>query len=249
MTEAPFHGWIGRSVPRREDPPLLRGEGRYSADAEPPETLHLAIRRAGIPHGSGLAVDLAPALAMPGVAGAWRAGELGLADDFMPDATPQPPPIRRPIIASGAVRFEGDAVAVVAAETEYQAHDAVDAIGVDLAEAAPARDPIGVQRFTAGDPATAFAGAPVTVRERLRMGRICGAAIEPRAVLAEWREAEQQVWVRATTGGVHVLRDALCHCLGLERNQVVVVSDDVGGSFGAKNNPYPEYIVAAAVSR
>jgi carbon-monoxide dehydrogenase large subunit len=249
VSEATPESWIGRSIRRREDPPLLRGQGRYSADPDPPGTLHLAIRRAGIPHGTGLAVDLAPALAMPGVAGAWRSGELGLADDFMPDAGPQPPPIRRPILAAGTVRFEGDAVAAVAAETEYQAHDAVDAIGVELKEAAPTPDAIGVQRFEVGDPAAAFAGAPVTVRERLAMGRICGAAIEPRAVLADWREGEQQLWIRASIGGVHVLRDTLCRCLGLERNQVVVISEDVGGSFGAKNHPYPEYLVAAAVSR
>ena len=249
MTEVISEGWIGRSVRRREDPPLLRGQGRYSADPDPPGTLHLAIRRAGFPHGSGLSHRPRPSLAMPGVAGAWRAGELGLADDFMPDASPQPPPIRRPVLAAGAVRFEGDAVAAVAAETEYQAQDAVDAIGVELTEAPRAADAIGVQRFEIGDPAAAFAGAPITVHERLRMARICGAAIEPRAVLAEWREAEQQLWIRASIGGVHVLRDALCRCLGLERNQVVVISEDVGGSFGAKNHPYPEYVVAAAVSR
>ena len=81
------------------------------------------------------------------------------------------------------------------------------------------------------------------------MARICGAAMEPRAVLADWHEAEQQLWIRASIGGVHVLRDALCQCLGLERNQVVVVSEDVGGSFGAKNHPYPEYFIAAAVTR
>jgi len=116
-------------------------------------------------------------------------------------------------------------------------------------DAAPAPDSIGAQRFAIGDAGEAFAGTPITVRERLRMGRICGAAIEPRAVLAEWREVEQQLWIRASVGGVHVLREALCHCLGLERRQVVAISEDVGGSFGAKNHPYPEYFIAAAASR
>ena len=241
--------WIGRSLRRREDPPLLRGEGRYSADPTPPGTLHLVIRRAGMPHGTGLKVDLAAALAMPGVAGAWRAGELDLADDFMPDVSPQPPPIRRPVIAFDGVRFEGDAVAALAAESEYQAQDAADAIGVDLSEAAPAADALGKSRFESGNAVAAFEGAPVTVRQQLRMARICGAAMEPRAALAEWKEDEQRLWIRASVGGVHVLRDALCKCLGLERDQVVAISEDVGGSFGAKNHPYPEYVVAAAVSR
>jgi aerobic carbon-monoxide dehydrogenase large subunit len=242
-------GWIGQSIRRREDPPLITGRGRYAADPNPPRTVHLAVRRAGLPNGTGLAVDLAAALAMPGVVGAWRAGELGLADDFMPDPGPQPLPIRRPILARETVRFEGDAVAVVAAETEYQAHDAVDAIGVELRNSAPAPDPTGQQRFQAGDVAAAFESAPVSVRERLRMARICGAAIEPRAVLADWHEDEQRLWIRASVGGVHVLREALHACLGLKRGQVVAVAEDVGGSFGAKNHPYPEYVMAAAVSR
>jgi len=63
--------WIGQSVRRREDPPLITGRGRYAADPNPAETVHLAIRRAGVPHGAGLTVDLAATLAMPGVVGAW----------------------------------------------------------------------------------------------------------------------------------------------------------------------------------
>jgi len=120
--------WIGQSIRRREDPPLIQGQGRYSADSNPPGTVHLAIRRAGVPRGDGLTVDVSEALRMPGVVGAWAAGQIGLADDFMPDPTPKPLPVRRPILARDEVRFEGDAVAVVAAETEYQANDAVERI-------------------------------------------------------------------------------------------------------------------------
>ena len=242
--------WIGRSVRRREDPPLLRGEGRYSADPNPPGTLHLAIRRAGVPHAQALRVDVSAALSMPGVAGAWKAGELGLADDFMPDPNPQQPPrFRRPVIAFDSVRFEGDAVAAVAADDQYLAQDAVDAISVEFDVAAAQPDATGTQRIEGGEGEGAIEGAPVLVRQRLRMARIAGAAMEPRAVMADWREAEQQLWIRATIGGVHVLRDALCRTLGLGRDQVVVISEDVGGSFGAKNHPYPEYFLAAAVSR
>jgi aerobic carbon-monoxide dehydrogenase large subunit len=240
--------WIGRSPRRREDPPLIRGEGRYSADANPPGTLHLAIRRAGLPHATGLRVELETARSMPGVAGAWKAGELGLADDFMPDAG-QPPPIRRPVVAFDTVRFEGDAVAVVAAETEYQAQDAADVLVVDMDAARPIPERTGSQRFDSGGAAAAFDGVHVTVKHRLKMARVCGAAVEPRAVLAEWHDEAKTLTIRASVGGVHVLRDALCRCLGLERHQVIAISEDVGGSFGAKNHPYPEYVIAAAVSR
>lgn len=242
--------WIGRSVRRREDPPLVRGEGRYTADPNPPGTVHLAIRLAGVPRATGLRVDLSAAARMPGVVGAWKAGELGLADDHMPDADPRnPPPIRRPVLAFDEVRFQGDAIAAVAAETEYQAHDALDAVAVDFEDAPPITAPIGTPRVDSGGGAEAFEGAPVVVRERLRMARVAGAAVEPRAALADWREAEQQLWLRATIGHVHGVRDAICRTLGLERDQVVVISEDVGGSFGAKNSAYPEYVVAAAVSR
>ena len=242
--------WIGRSVRRREDPPLVRGEGRFSADPDPPGTLHLAVRLAGVPHATGVRVDLSAAAGMPGVAGAWKAGELGLADGYMPDANPeQPPPIRRPVLAFAEVRFQGDILAAVAAETEYQAYDALEAIVVELDDAAPVSDHLGTPRVDSGGAAEAFEGAPVVVRERLRMARVAGAAMEPRAAIAEWREPEQQLWLRATIGGTHGLRDTVCRTLGLARDQVVVISEDVGGSFGAKNSPYPEYVIAAAASR
>ncbi|HEX7265398.1 MAG TPA: xanthine dehydrogenase family protein molybdopterin-binding subunit [Candidatus Dormibacteraeota bacterium] len=242
-------GWIGRSLRRREDPPLIQGQGRYAADNHPPRTVHIAIRRAGVPRAGGLVVDVSAASAMPGVIGAWSAGQIGLADDFMPDPTPQPLPIRRPVLARGEVRFEGDAVAVVAAETDYQAHDAVDAIEVELRPMEETAAPLTPQTFRIGDVTQALDHAPVRVRERLRMARILGAAMEPRAAFAEWDEAQQILVIRASVGGVFVLRDAIARCLGLERSQVVALAEDVGGSFGAKNHPYPEYIMAAAISR
>ena len=242
--------WIGRAVRRREDPPLIRGQGRYAGDHNPPGTLHLAIRRAGVSRGKGLKVDVSAARAMPGVAGAWKFGELGLADDYMPDPNPQQPlQVRRPLLARDEVRFEGDAVAAVAAETEYAAHDAADAVEVDLEDVAETAAGLPAQSFAKGDPSVALDGAPVRVRQRLRMGRIEGAALEPRAAFAEWNDQEQRLYVRASVGGVHVLRDVLARCLGLERSQVVALAEDVGGSFGAKNHPYPEYVIAAAVAR
>ncbi|HYL07836.1 MAG TPA: xanthine dehydrogenase family protein molybdopterin-binding subunit [Candidatus Udaeobacter sp.] len=242
--------WIGRPMRRREDPPLIQGRGSYAADHKPPGTLHLAIRRAGVPRGVSLKVDVTPARALPGVAGAWKFGELGLADDYMPDPNPQQPlPVRRPILAKDEVRFEGDAVAVVAAETEYQAWDAVDAIEVDLEPAESSAPAPPAQSFAKGDAAAAIASAPMRVWQRLKMARVAGAAMEPRAAFAEWKEDEQKLYIRASVGGVHVLRDALGRCLGLERGQVVALAEDVGGSFGAKNHPYPEYVMAAAISR
>jgi carbon-monoxide dehydrogenase large subunit len=241
--------WIGRRLRRREDPPLLTGQGHFSADRSPLDLVHLAIRRAGVVRAEALTVDLAPALAMPGVLGAWKAGELGLADDFMPDAGPNPPARRRPLLAFDTVHYEGDAVAAIVAETEYQAHDAAAAVGVDFRALGPDREETGRQTLGYGDLEEAFARAPVHVTEHLSMARICGGAMEPRSVLAEWDESEQCLLVRASVGSVYMLRDTLAACLGLDPGQIVALAEDVGGSFGAKNSPYPEYVIAAAASR
>jgi carbon-monoxide dehydrogenase large subunit len=240
--------WIGEPVRRVEDPPLLRGQGVYAADPRPPGLAWIAIRRAGVPRARGLRVELAAARSLPGVLGAWRAGDLDLADDHMPDPAPLEPPVRRPLLARDEVRYEGDAVAVVAAESDYLAHDALDAVDVDFDEVGGGWPPASRAECGFGDAAAAFAEG-VVVREELKMARICGAALEPRAVTAEWDDAEQRLTVRATVGWVHSLRDTLASCLGLRKEQVVVLTEDVGGSFGAKNHPFPEYVLAAAVSR
>ena len=110
----------------------MRGHGCYAADPAPAGTVHLAIRRAGVAAGEGLRVDVAPALSAPGVVGAWAAGQLGLADERMPPSPGRPEgAIDQPVLAAGSTRFEGEAVAVVAAESEYQAQDALDLVEVD----------------------------------------------------------------------------------------------------------------------
>ncbi len=241
--------WIGRPLRRLEDPPLITGRGRYAADPAPAGLVHLAFRRALAPRASGLRVDLREALGRPGVVGAWKAGELGLADDHMPDTPPFTAPIRRPLLSIGEVRHEGESVAVLAAESEYQAQDAVDAIEVDFDELAADSTAVDSKSFGYGDVDAAFEDAPVSFQQSLRMAGVCGAAMEPRAVLAEWDGAGGRLFIRATVGWVQGLRDTVAACLGLEPSQVVATTDDVGGSFGAKNWPYPEYVIAAAISR
>lgn len=244
-----MESWIGKALRRREDAPLLTGQGRYAADPAPPGLVHIAFARAGLPGGAGLRVDVSQALALPGVLGAWRAGELGLADDHMPDSGPPSPPARRPVLASDAVGYEGEAVAVVAAESAYQAADAAEMVLVDIDPGPPPAPTTVDTTHGFGDAAAAFDGAPVTARDRLSMARIAGAAMEPRACLATWDEAAGRLEIRATVGWTFGLRDTIAACMGLDKEQVVAITEDVGGSFGAKNQPYPEYIAAAAVSR
>lgn len=239
--------YIGRPLARREDLPLITGRGSFVADGQRRGLVHLAFRRAGVPGGDSLRVDLAAAKSMPGVVGAWTATDLGLADPFMPHLGADPPE-RRPVLASGRVRFDGEAVAVVAAESEYQAADAAEAILVDMDEAVLEKPEVAT-RDGFGDVAAAFEHAPVTVRGRVAMAQISGGAIEPRACLAEWFPEERRLEIRATVGWVHGLRAAVAGCLGLSPEQVIALAENVGGTYGAKNHPYPEYIVAAALAR
>src|SRR5919201_1776737 len=194
--------WIGQSVKRREDLPLITGRGRYAADGRRPDLVHLAFRRAGVPEATGLRVDLKAALEMPGVLGAWKEGELGFADEHMPD-TGMSPPVRRPLLASDRIRYEGEAVAVVAAESAYQAADAIEAIAVEYDEPANRDRPAVETRHDYGDAAAAFEGAPVVVHGRIALAQITGGAIEPRACLAEWNPDEERLVIRATVGWVH----------------------------------------------
>jgi carbon-monoxide dehydrogenase large subunit len=242
--------WIGRRMRRREDPRLVTGRGRYASDYRPEGLAYMAVVRAGAPRGRVARLDLEAARAMPGVIGAWTAADLGLARGTMPEGAPLPDGARpRPVLAADAVCYAGDALAVLAAETEYQVHDAAATAFVELEPLDPEPAPAGMVRARLGDVDGAFGGAAVAVRERLKMGKICGAALEPRAVTAEWDEASGTLTIRASVGWVHGLRDAVAACLGLDPDHVVALVEDVGGSFGAKNSPYPEYILAAAIAR
>jgi aerobic carbon-monoxide dehydrogenase large subunit len=117
-----------RAPLRREDPPLLTGAAVYSDDLVPPGALHAVFVRAPLAHGRILSIDPAPAAAMPGVAGVFSAADLDLPPMPAGDA---PDAMARPVLASGTVRFLGEAVAVVVAASRAQALDAAEAVEVD----------------------------------------------------------------------------------------------------------------------
>src|SRR5438105_15159261 len=125
--------WIGRAMRRREDPRLITGHGRYAADNRPEGLVRMAVVRAGMPRARVVQVELEAARAMPGVIGVWTAADLGLARETMPEGIPVPDGLPgRPVLAAGRVQYAGDGLAVVAAETEYEARDAAEAVFVEL---------------------------------------------------------------------------------------------------------------------
>src|SRR3954447_21905671 len=168
-------GGIGRSVRRLEDAPLLRGEGRFAADLRFADALHMRVVRSPIASGAIREIDIADALASPGVAAIWTGRDVAEIPpiDFRMTRVPGLGPYRQPILARDMVRYVGEPIAVVFADDPYRAEDAAELVFADFDETAPvlrATDPPGefapglptepaVIRKEYGDLASAFAGA------------------------------------------------------------------------------------------
>ena len=249
-------------VPRREDPPLVTGGALYSADLVPPGTLHAVFVRAPLAHGRILGIDPAPAAGWPGVAGVFCAADLELPP--MP-AGGAPAAMARPVLAAGTVRFLGEAVAVVVAETRAQAMDAAEAVEVDYEPLEVVTDPraalaADAPRLFEGsgnlakerrwpEPSRALEGAEVVVRGRFVNQRVAAAPIEPNAAVAVPEPERDGVTLYAPSQAPFWTRDTVAEVLGLRPEQVRVVVPAVGGAFGARIHTYPEQVAVAALAR
>ena len=259
---------IGQPVHRKEDPVLLRGEGRYSDDLNLPGQAYAVVVRSTYAHGILRGVDRAAAQDMPGVLAVLVAEDLragGIAP--MPassgknrdgTATARPPQMA---LAEGKVRYVGDPVAVVVAETAAQARDAADAVTLDVdplpavTDARAAAEPGAslvhddvpgnlVMDYHHGDAAAvaaAFARAAHVTRRTIRNTRIVVGAMEPRSALAEHDAGTGRYTLRLGCQGVFGMRASLKDVLGVSVEQVRVLTGNVGGSFGMKASVYPEY--------
>ena len=254
---------IGRPARRREDPRLITGRGRYSGDIRLDGLVHLAVARSPLPHARITSIDLAPAQAVPGVVAAWTAADLPETAREFADWVPRGMKTRaRPVLAAEEVNHVGDPVAVVVASDVYTARDAADAVFADLdplpavgtvdaalADGAPlvhddlGSNVMGSSKRAYGDIEAAFAGDSIAIRERFKLARICGAAMEPRAVTATFDGKKLTVWT--STQHTYGVRDRLNEMLGLEKERVEVLAEDVGGGFGPKATSYPEEILVA----
>ena len=242
---------IGAPVPRREDFRFLTGTGEYVDDLSRPGMLHGAVLRSPEPRGRIRGIDAGEALRMAGVAAVLTArdvaGRLGNVPVTPIRLCPLPElePFAQPAIAGDAVRFVGEPVALVLAESRALAEDAAAAIALDiepvgdapLFDAAP--DGIAIAyRATKGDAARAFADAPYTRRESLSVGRHSAAPMEPRGLLAEWDGA--RLTVSGAAKASFAVRRALAGQLGLVEDAIAMVENDVGGGFGLRGEGFPE---------
>jgi carbon-monoxide dehydrogenase large subunit len=258
---------LGNAVQRLEDPTLLTGAGKYFDDLEETGMAHVVFARSPVAHGTITSIDVSAAEGMPGVIAVYRAGDghdLGLAP-FQGFAM-MPAELNRPIFAVDRVRFVGDIVAAVVAETREQAVDAADAIigeyeplpVVTTAAAALAADaPILFPEHgsnvcfatTFGEDVDALEDAEVVAEVTMVSQRLAGVPMECNGIVAVPGEPNGGLTCWVTHQAPHSAHAALAPVLGLEPEQLRVACPWVGGGFGPKAAVYVEYIVAAAAAR
>ncbi len=268
----------GRVVPRIEDEALLEGRGRFTDDVPAEGAAHIAFLRSPYAHARIVSIDIEPALAMPGVLAVHTGSELATAGvkpisaaDIAglfkrPDGKPTASPARR-ALAHLRVRFVGEPVAAVVAESRAAARDACEAIVVEYEELPPVVDPVAATKpgsativpeapdniscearyGDAAATARAFEQAAHTVALDLVNQRLAPSALEPRSVLA-WTEGERLL-MRLSTQMPTGVMNSLVDALGLPKGSVRVVVGDVGGGFGSKTGIYPEDITIAYATR
>ena len=252
---------VGAEVRRKEDPNLLCGRGRFTDDFAPLGTVYMAFAVSPVAHGRIERIDTTEATAVDGVLAVWTADDIA----GMP-TPPGVPGLERPLLATGKVRFAGEALAVVAAETRAAAADGAEAVSADIeplspaatiaaamTEGAEAIDPNvpGNVVFTlpAENPEVdeAMAEAPHRATLRVVNNRCAPNPLEPNMVLADWGPTELTVW--AAHQAPHKLRTTLASYFDRTQDSVRVIAPEVGGGFGAKINDVPEFFLAPALSR
>ena len=259
---------VGQPVPRSEDSTLVRGAGYYADDVSRPGQVYAVIVRSVVAHGNIRGIDTAAAKAMPGVIAVYTAADLtdyGPLKSTLPLKNRDGSPIRhtpRPALSGDKVRYVGDAVACVIAETVAQAKDAAEAVVLDLEPLPAVLTPADAVKHGApllfdavpnnialdyhyGDTAKvaeAFAKAKHVTRLTTSNQRMVVNAMEPRAAVGEYDTASGKWTLYSTSQGVFGMKTSLMDILGAPADKVRVITGQVGGSFGMKAAVYPEYV-------
>src|SRR5579859_3074241 len=259
---------LGAAVRRLEDPRLLRGQATFVEDLELPRALHVAFVRSEYPHARVRAINIRDALRLDGVVTVASAYDLGATP--IPAMVPHPAlrPCGQPILADGVVRYVGEPIVAVVAETRAAALDAAESVQVEYEPLQPVPSAEAAVEFTAptlhpqlgdnlagsfsvrvGDPEAAFVEADRVVRGRFYVQRYTGMPLEPRGVAAAWDAGRERLTVWTSTQWPHTVREALAILLDLPQQAIRVIAPDVGGGFGIKQDIYPEEVVIALLAR
>ena len=257
---------LGRSVPRLEDRPLVRGQGQFVGDIAFPHQLHMRVVRSPYAHALLRGIDRSVALAAPGVVSVWTAADI--ADlppiDFRDPANEALRPYRQPLLARDRLRYVGEPVAAVFATDAYLAEDAADLVTIEAeelaavldAEAAPSSFASGlatealVLREGYGDVDAAFASAHAIVALDLEIGRHSGVPLETRGALARYDSSRDVLELYGAAKVPHRNRDSLARMFGRSAAGVVLKEGNTGGGFGIRGELYPEdFLVCLAAMR
>jgi aerobic carbon-monoxide dehydrogenase large subunit len=267
--------------PRLEDDPLVRGLGRYAADAPMAGQVQAYFVRSPHAFADIKSIDTAAAKAVPGVLAVLTAADMAGIGNVS-----QHPPLagrgdaklivpHRPALAGGTVRHVGEAVAVVIAESLTAAQDAAELVAVDYVERTPVVDVREAVRAgapqvwpeapgniavdwpglaadpddNARDVERAIASAAHVAKVSLVHQRIMVHSMEPRGATASYDAASDSYFLRCCSQSARTLRDGLAPILGVGKERLRVVTEDVGGAFGLKTGPYPEYLAILVAAR
>ncbi|MDU6729714.1 MAG: molybdopterin cofactor-binding domain-containing protein, partial [Bradyrhizobium sp.] len=261
---------VGQPVRRKEDDTLVRGHGKYTDDFNLPGQAYAWIVRSSHAHGIIKGIDTTAAKGMPGVLGVWTGADLAAAayGPFtcgLPLKSRDGSPLlqtNRPALATDKVRFVGDPIAFVVAETAAQARDAAEAVGLDIeplpavTNAEEATRPGAPQLYDHipnnvaldyhyGDTAKieeAFAKAAHVTRLDIVNTRVAVVSMEPRVALAAFDGKTERFTLQVPTQGVSGNKATLAKILNVAPDKVRILTTNVGGSFGMKNVSYPEYV-------
>jgi CO/xanthine dehydrogenase Mo-binding subunit len=266
MTVVVAEPYVGRSIPRLEDDRLLRGSGRFVDDVDVAGQLWLRIVRSQLAHARIISIDTKAARATPGVV-AVLAGEDVADVEAIPLRLEWPgyelEPFLQPVLARDRVRYVGEPVAVVVAQTPYAAEDAAELVDVDLeplpvvldaregvAGDAPAlRDgrtnEVVLMEKGYGEIDEAFTRAAHVVRAEFATGRHTGVPMETRGLVADYDPGRARMTIWGATLVTHYHRRVLSRLLGLSLDQIEYRPTDSGGSFGVRGDFFPEDFLVA----
>jgi carbon-monoxide dehydrogenase large subunit len=264
--DSPF---VGRSLKKSEDPLLLQGRGRFVDDVRLPRMVHAAFVRSPVAHARIRAIDTSDAQSSRGVVAVFTSEDLDAVCSGWAGLLNWPGMVagEQHALAREVVRYVGEPVVVVVADSRAQAEDAAEQVVLDLEELAPAVDPVAALEpgsplvhdtvgtnltyegvFGDGDVERAFAAAAHEVSVTMSTGRHTATAMEPRGLLADGDLMARSLTVRVSTQASHMLQATYARILGLPESQVRVLADDVGGAFGMKAHVYPDEVAACAAS-
>jgi aerobic carbon-monoxide dehydrogenase large subunit len=256
--------FIGRSVPRLEDRPLLTGQGRFAADISFPDQWHMRVVRSPLAHGKIKSIDASQAHKLAGVHAVWTHADV--ADippiGFRLTGLVALEPYRQSALAKEFVRYVGEPVAAVFAENQYLAEDAADLVDLDIGplpvilDAAGPPGPFDAEHGTeatviekkSGDVAAAFRAAQHVIELDLSIGRHSGVPLETRGAIACYDDDADMLEMHGAAKVPHWNRDRLALMFGRDTAKVQLFEGHVGGGFGIRGEMYPEDVLVCAAA-